>query len=65
MNVKLQIIMINALNVMLQIIVMKHLMEIYSVNANAMMVTMMMGQIMHANNAIIVGKQNLNYNNFK
>ena len=42
MNVKLQIIMINVLNVMLQIIVMKHLMEIYSVNANAMMVTMMM-----------------------
>ena len=62
---KRQIIIINVLNVMLQIIVMKHLMEIYSVNANAMMVTMTMEQIMYANNAIIVGKQNLNYNNFK
>ena len=42
MNVRIQKIMINALNVILQIIARKHLMEINLENAYAIMVTMMM-----------------------
>ena len=50
--------MINALNVMLQISVKENLMEIYMVNVFAKMVIMMMVQIIYANHAIIVGKNN-------
>ena len=52
------LILINALNVMLQIIVKENLMGIYMVNVFAKMVIMMMVQIIYANHAIRVGKNN-------
>ena len=43
---------------MLQISVKENLMEIYMVNVFVKMVIMMMAQIIYANHAIIVGKNN-------
>ena len=57
MHVKI-LILINALNAMLQISVKENLMEIYMVNVFVKMVIMMMAQIIYANHAIIVGKNN-------
>ena len=52
------LILINALNAMLQISVKENLMGIYMVNVFVKMVIMMMAQIIYANHAIIVGKNN-------
>ena len=52
------LILINALNAMLQISVKENLMGIYMMNVFVKMVIMMMVQIIYANHAIIVGKNN-------
>ena len=57
LNVKLQILMINALNAMLRISAKKNLMGILMVNVFVKMVIMMMAQIIYASHAIIVGKK--------
>ena len=61
MNAKLQILMINALNAMLRIIVWKNLIKTIMENAYAKKAIMMMAKIIYASNVIIVGKKNYNY----
>ena len=61
LNVKLQIVIINALNAILQIIVSKNLMGILKDNAFAKMVIMMMAKIIYVSNVILVGKKKLKF----